>query len=40
MLRILLTSIVVLICSGCGAPFWMSMTHTAADALLVYETGK
>ena len=40
MLRILFTSIVVIICSGCGAPLWMSMTHTAADALLVYETGK
>mgnify|MGYP001250617040 FL=1 len=40
MLRILLNFTLILICSGCGTPLWLSMTHTAADALLVYETGK
>jgi len=40
MLRVLLNFTLILICSGCGTPLWLSMSHTAADALLVYETGK
>ena len=40
MLRILLNFTLILIWSGYGTPLWLSMTHTAADALLVYETGK